>query len=689
MTPRQLGIRTRGTLVRDAIKPTFRIGFVVAASCLGPPLSPAQTTQGSQLQASATVRGSTYRIANAAIEGTVSVQGGRLTGLHINDLVHGRGITFQDVFQLTLADGDNSKSSVLSFSAPPVVETLSAVPSSTREAEHAPGKQLCVAFQAEPQIAAHWCLVLRDGSAYLRQTLRLTAGSESAPIDQVRLLDFPDAGAHVAGTVAGSPVVDDGAFFAFEHPMAKSSVVAGHVVASIYRVLPLQAGQTVTYSSVLGFNAPGQQRRTFLAYLERERIHPYRPFLTYNSWYDLAFGERYTEAGALNRVNAFGEELARKRHVQMDSFLFDDGWDNTGSLWQFNADFPHGMANVSAEASAFHAGVGMWLSPWGGYDEAKEARIAYGRQHGYEIVRNGYALSGPVYYDAFEKVCLDLVRKYGVNQFKFDGTGNADQVFPGSAYDSDFDAAIHLMDRLREQKPDLFINLTTGTYPSPFWLEYADCIWRGGEDHSFAGVGSWRQKWITYRDGQTYQNIVRGGPLYPLNSLMLHSVIYAQKAEHLGNTPDRPATADVDFADEVWTFFGSGTDLQELYITPSLLNEHNWDALATAARWARNNSNTLRDSHWVGGDPTALQVYGWASWRPKEAILVLRNPSDHAQTFAIDAKSAFELPTGAALDLRLRDVNRDEREETHLQAGGPTVITLAPFQVRVLESVSN
>ena len=74
-----------------------------------------------------------------------------------------------------------------------------------------------------------------------------------------------------------------------------------------------------------------------------------------------------------------------------------------------------------------------------------------------------------------------MIRKYGVNQFKFDGTGNVDSVVPGSQFDSDFSAAIHLIGELRAAKPDIFINLTTGTWPSPFWLMYADSIWRGGE----------------------------------------------------------------------------------------------------------------------------------------------------------------------------------------------------------------
>ena len=29
---------------------------------------------------------------------------------------------------------------------------------------------------------------------------------------------------------------------------------------------------------------------------------------------------------------------------------------------------------------------------------------------------------------------------------------------------------------------------------------YADSIWRGGDDDSTAGVGPYRERWITYRD---------------------------------------------------------------------------------------------------------------------------------------------------------------------------------------------
>jgi hypothetical protein len=64
----------------------------------------------------------------------------------------------------------------------------------------------------------------------------------------------------------------------------------------------------------------------------RRNDRGYEPFLHYNSWFDLGFGNRYDEAGALGRIHAFADALVEKRHVQVDSFLFDDGWDNPNLL---------------------------------------------------------------------------------------------------------------------------------------------------------------------------------------------------------------------------------------------------------------------------------------------------------------------------------------------------------------------
>jgi len=226
-----------------------------------------------------------------------------------------------------------------------------------------------------------------------------------------------------------------------------------------------------------------------LTYVERERAHPYRTFLHYNSWYDLGYFTPYDEAGALDRVKVFGEELVKKRGLTLDSFLFDDGWDDHASLWRFNSGFKQGFTPVTEAAKGYGFAPGVWMSPWGGYSKPKQERLTFGKAAGFEIEQGGFALSGPKYYERFRDVCLEMMAKYGVNQFKFDGTGNVNRVVAGSKFDSDFDAMIHLIGELREAKPDLYVNLTTGTTASPFWLRYADSIWRGGEDDDFAGWG--------------------------------------------------------------------------------------------------------------------------------------------------------------------------------------------------------
>jgi hypothetical protein len=518
----------------------------------------------------------------------------------------------------------------------------------------------------------------------MREQLTITAGAKDFSIKDLRLLDCSDPDARVIGTVRGSPIADKQMYLGLENPLSWSRVSGGQAQAGITRELPLRAGQSVTYSAVLGTYAPGQMRRDFLAYLEAERPRAYAPFLNYNTWYDIGYTNRFSEADVLDRIHAFGTELVEKRKVHMDSFVLDDGWDNPNTLWGFDNGFPHGLARVAEAAAAFHAGIGIWMSPWGGYDQQKIERIAFGKAHGYEIMNGGYALSGPRYFDAFSRTCFQFVDRDHVNLFKFDGTGNADRVFPGSAFDSDFAAAIHLIGELRRREPGIFINLTTGTYPSPFWLLNADSIWRGGDDHSFAGVGSQRQQWITYRDAQTYRNIVQAGPLFPLNSLMLHGMIFAQKAEGLSSDPGH------DFRDEVLTYFGSGTQLQEMYVTPSLLGSEDWDILSRAAQWSRRNAAILEDSHWIGGDPGKLEIYGWAAWSPQGWIITVRNPSNATQELPLRLAEALELPPGAAASFTVQQpLAQSPVASRQWSTDKPISLRLEPFEVRVYQSAPN
>ncbi|KRE97882.1 enterotoxin [Frateuria sp. Soil773] len=619
---------------------------------------------------------------NAAVSVRWNAAGGHVADMVVVDGINRREIPLVAPFQLTLADGGTLKPADLQWLAPPETVALKADAGASRAAERLPGKAVRASFgDAAGRFRIDWQWVQREGSDYLREIVTVTALKQDESIKRVDLLQAKAADAEVVGTVPGSPVVSGRDYFGFEHPLSNSQVRGSQVKLWIDRELPLRKGQSVTYSAVVGATHGNQLRRDFAAYVERERAHPYRPFLHYNSWYDIGYFTPYTEAQALDRIRTFGEELSVKRGVKLDSFLFDDGWDDRSGSWHFSKDFPRGFVPLRDAAAKYGAAPGMWLSPWGGYGPPAKERAERGAKAGYEIMGSGLALSGPKYYQRFHDAVMELVRKDGINQFKFDGTGNADKVFPGSVFDSDFGAAIQLIEDIRAAKPDLFINLTTGTMASPFWLRYADSIWRDGEDDSETGVGSTRERWITYRDQQTYDNIVVKGPLFPINSLMLHGIIYAKENRYLNTDPGH------DFANEVRSYFATGTQLQELYVTPSLLSGQDWDTLADAAKWSRANADVLRDTHWIGGNPGRLDVYGWAAWSPAKAIVTLRNPDARAQVAVLDLQRQLELPADAARRFSVRDVweTGGGKVPARLDADHAGTIELAPFEVLTLE----
>jgi hypothetical protein len=672
MTTRREFLDRSGRLVLGA-------GALRVASRGAPSLAGAARSSGA---------GRALTLENSAISATWTLENDELRPTAFVNRLSGAALPVgNELFTLTLNENGGSTTipaSRFRIVGDPRVEELAADPRASRYSERVPGRSTGVTLRDENgRIEVSWRGVLRDGSNYVRQELSIRALSGDVPLRDITLLDFSAPSPWNTGMVRGSPIVVGDAYFGFEHPLANNSVDGEHVRCRMARVQPLRTDAALDVSSVIGVVRPGQLRRDFLAYVERERAHPYRTFLHYNTWYDIGYFSKFNEADALASVNAFGTELHEKRGVTLDSYLFDDGWDDPQTLWRFNSGFPDGFARIRDAAKTYGAAPGVWMSPWGGYGKPHDERIAFGKAQGFETNDRGFALSGPVYYARFRDTCLDMMRRYGVNQFKFDGTGNAASTVPGSKFDSDFDAAIHLIGELRAEKPDLYVNLTTGTYPSPFWLRYADSIWRGGEDHAFAGVGTSRQRWITYRDADIYQHVVRAGALFPINSLMLHGMIYAKQAHNLSSDPGN------DFVSEARTYFGTGTQLQEMYITASLLSSENWDTIAECAKWSRANADTLVDTHWIGGDPQRLEPYGWASWSRHKGILTLRNPGDRPASIAIDVARAFELPTGAPQRFTARSPWRSDagRAPMTFRAGVEQRIDLAPFQTVTLEAL--
>ncbi|MBS0630660.1 MAG: enterotoxin [Verrucomicrobia bacterium] len=531
--------------------------------------------------------------------------------------------------------------------------------------------------------------IMAPGSTYARTIVTVSnTGDTELLLRRIVLFDEDAATLHggtaqVVGEFSGSPVVTDRAFFGVEHPLAENSVAGGRVRCALPVMQPLRPGETTGASFVTGVYRAGQLRRQFQSYLERERARPYGPFLHHNTWYSLGYFTRFSEKDELALIKKIDRELVTKRGVHVDGFVLDDGWDDPASLWRFNAGWPNGLKGMGLAVLKINAVPGLWLSPWGGYGAPKQARLAAAATEGYEVRDGSFSLAGTHYYERFSQLCMDAVRDDGVAFFKFDGIGSAEatgKIDPAAG--RDFNAMLRLIRDLRAVRPELYVSQTTGTWASPWWLFHVDNIWRDGEDHDFAGKGTPRQQWITYRDRETYRNVVQRGPLFPLNSVMLHGIIYAKKAKQLDRDPGK------DFTSEVRSFFGTGTQLQELYLSPELLSKKNWDDLAVAAKWARDNAATLRDVHWIGGDPGKLEVYGWAAWSREKGIVTLRNPSDQPAEYAFEAGAVFELPPEAATAFRVSSPYPDSPAPfKRIEAGHTIKIPLKPFEVRVFECV--
>ncbi|MFB3789593.1 MAG: enterotoxin [bacterium] len=609
-----------------------------------------------------------------------SLSNERLQPLKVTNQRTGQTIDLQGrmAFELRMKDGRSLSSRDFKINGRPEITQLPPEPAASILARHDPGYAASLRLRGpDDSLEITWRAILRDHANAVRQEITLISGSAELPLQDIVLVDLPAGGAQAAGTVPGSPLLIQDFFFAYEHPNAECSVVENQAARCVLHLnAALPAHQSATHASVMGVVPRGQTRRGFLYYLERDRAHPYRPFLHYNAWYDICWGDRkIREEECLEAVETYGRELTEKRGVALASYVWDDGWDDPKTLWRvLRPNFPRGFAPVLAAAQKYNSTLGFWLSPFGGYGESAQDRYNYGREQGFEFKEDKFSLAGSKYYARFLETCSEMIEKNGSNFFKFDGL---------TRDIAETEAMLRLTRALRALKPDLFISITTGTWPSPFWLWYGDSTWRGDGDMGFAGLGSQREQWITYRDWSTYKNIVSPAPLYPLNSLMNQGIAQARygMASELGNSRE-------EMRKEIRSFFGCGTCLQELYITPGMLSPENWDDLAEAARWSQANAETLVDTHWLGGDPAKGQAYGWAAWSKQKGIITLRNPGPEPAVFALEIGKAFELPPDAPTRYQLVSPWKEDagQKPIPVQAGQEVNLPLEPFAVLVYEA---
>ena len=586
---------------------------------------------------------------------------------------------------------------------------LAANPKAARLSERSARRAIVNETVCGAGLSAYTKIVDGVGGGYVRVVLSLkNDGKSPVVVDDISFFrDWVPQGVrdgvrsgNTDGSVAVFPSVR--LFVGVEHPMAKLTVEGGAVTAHLPRGFALSPGEEWSFSYVVGRYRGDSPRRDFQAYLNAERAHPYRVLTHYNSWFDLGIArytkpwqQRMNEGEALDVLKAFRAEMG-SRGVFIQSYLWDDGWDDWNSLWDFHPGFPDGFAKIAAEAHKDKgASIGAWMSPCGGYASGLARRVAYARSKGLIGEKDTQLkMSNPTYYAAFRDRVVDMIKSYDMNLFKFDrmGAGKPDDNGCDATYAPEIDAVVRLIGEMRRAKEDVFVNCTVGTWASPFWVMFADSIWRGGADFARAGTGTDRQRWLTYRDNRIYDRFVRPCPLFPLNSMMMHGIIVTENGAPKCMDRSASAQSTQDFADEVWMGVGCGTGLQEYYITPSLMHPAWWDVLADGVKWLKANERVLRDVHWIGGDPVgkggAGAIYGYASAGAGKGIVILRNSSDEALDFAEPLWKVLDLPeTQAKRQVKSRNIvySHDAELGGVMSLKDVLAVRLAPYGVILVE----
>jgi hypothetical protein len=244
------------------------------------------------------------------------------------------------------------------------------------------------------------------------------------------------------------------------------------------------------------------------------------------------------------------------------------------------------------------------------------------------------------------------------------------------------EAVAELSRAARSAGKDMFLNITSGTWLSPWWVKYADTIWMQGQDYGFADVPSIsrRDQSTTYRDSVLFDNLRRHDFWFPVSSLMTHGVIKA----HLSPFADPEEPLD-KFVDEVVLYAARGIAMWELYISPDLLSDSEWEAEAASIRWLKQNFAILKNGEMIGGDPRRHEPYGYVHFLGRQGIIALRNPVIEPQTQRVDLSAALGLDA-AATDLVLERIYPSRWVAPKLlRAGDSLDIPLQGFETAIYE----
>lgn len=498
----------------------------------------------------------------------------------------------------------------------------------------------------------------------------------------------------------GQPFYIDSLFFGCEFPATENRISHGR--GSIKYYIGKSVGNNfkcpVTVMGAAKDNTIREVQNAFFEYIDfigqNSNLR-----IQFNSWYDHMLN--ITNENVASSFVEVAKNLSANGVAPLDAYVVDDGWNNYKSdFWSFNKKFPNGMAELSNLAKQLDSNFGMWLGPRGGYNFNKQfaKRIERAGKGYFNAESADICVASQRYLDNLTEFLCNTTAQYDIDYWKLDGFCRAICKNPkhdhtvGGSNNMYFTTQmwhrwIELFEKVREvrtsQGKDLWINMTCYVNVSPWWLQWVNSIWlQNSNDIGFAkNIENQAQveEEITYRDGRYFDCICKRANQIPLKNIYNHEPIYGTTAK-VNYTDD-------EFEKYIWWCITRGQAINELHLTPEMMNDRKWKILADSINWQRENYHILKNATFIGGDPVENNIYGYISWTKEgEGVIALRNPTDEATDLTLTLNKLMGVPEDLSNVYRHNIYNKSMPEIIDTFNYNDKIdLTLKPFEVMIFK----
>lgn len=501
----------------------------------------------------------------------------------------------------------------------------------------------------------------------------------------------------------GQPFYIDSLFFGCEFPATKNEILHGRGRIQYFVGKDIE-NKLICPATVIGA-ADGCRladlKKSFFEYINKISLpSPYR--VQYNTWYDRMLN--ITEDNIEKAFYKVESQLSSHGVAPLDGYVIDDGWnDYKSAFWCFHPKkFPNGLLYSSETVNRLGSKFGLWLGPRGGYN--------YNMPFGKKMEKKGFGyynaqardvcVASSRYLDNLEEFLVSTTVENDISYWKLDGfcytpcKNNRHDHLTGGEHDMylitemwhrwiKIFKALHNV-RAKQGK-SMWINMTCYVSPSPWWLQYVNSVWlQNSGDIGFAqnyekGKQAQVDAEITYRDSIYYDFWFKRCLQFPADRIYNHEPIYGAEA-HLDYT-------DEEFEKAFYFNACRGTALNELYISPHMMDGNKWKILADCINWQKANFHILKNAIFLGGNPAENNVYCYASWTKEgEGIIALRNPTNEVVSLTLTLNKLMGCPETLNNIKRYNVLNKSSSAGNEVYNYNDKInMSLAPFEIKIIQ----